>query len=97
MQSRKRAFRPKGTPKTGGRVKGTPNKVSFEVKNFCRRLVEDPIYQAGFIGRLHGGTLPPGLEAMVWNYAFGKPTEQLEVSGTVNTVKRVVFELHRVA
>lgn len=27
------AGRPKGTPKTGGRVKGTPNKVNAELKD----------------------------------------------------------------
>lgn len=93
MGSRK-AFRPKGTPKTGGRTKGTPNKVSTEVKTFCGRLIDDPDYQAGFAQRFKAGTLPAPLEAMVWHYRYGKPTEYIEHSGEVRMPAKVIFELH---
>lgn len=33
--------RPKGTPKTGGRVKGTPNKVTGTLKDFLSNLIDD--------------------------------------------------------
>lgn len=32
--------RPKGTPKTGGRVKGTPNKVTYSLKEWITSLIE---------------------------------------------------------
>ncbi|WP_462390236.1 hypothetical protein [Phocaeicola coprocola] len=31
--------RPKGTPKTGGRVKGTPNKVTYSLKEWITSLI----------------------------------------------------------
>lgn len=33
--------RPKGTPKTGGRVAGTPNRVTQEFRETVTRLLED--------------------------------------------------------
>ncbi|MFA5649537.1 MAG: hypothetical protein WC914_00125 [Proteiniphilum sp.] len=32
--------RPKGTPKTGGRKKGTPNKSTAEMRDLVQRLLE---------------------------------------------------------
>lgn len=32
--------RPKGTPKTGGRVKGTPNKVTYSRKEWITSLID---------------------------------------------------------
>lgn len=32
--------RPKGTPKTGGRVKGTPNKVTYSLKEWITSLID---------------------------------------------------------
>ncbi len=67
----------------GGRPKGAVNKVQrrADVEAACLLLVEDPTYRAGFTLRLHAGTLPPALEAMVWHYSYGKPTERYEVTG----------------
>lgn len=35
--------RPKGTPKTGGRKKGTPNKTTAQIKELVVKLVGDNI------------------------------------------------------
>ncbi len=35
--------RPKGTPKTGGRKKGTPNKTTAEIKELVAQLVGENI------------------------------------------------------
>lgn len=32
--------RPKGTPKTGGRAKGTPNKVTYSLKEWITSLID---------------------------------------------------------
>lgn len=32
--------RPKGIPKTGGRVKGTPNKVTYSLKEWITSLID---------------------------------------------------------
>lgn len=38
---KKKKGRPKGTPKTGGRVAGTPNKVSTKVRNILANIADD--------------------------------------------------------
>lgn len=42
MSTEKRKVgRPAGTPKTGGRVAGTPNKVSSKVRNILAEITDD--------------------------------------------------------
>ena len=65
----------------GGRPKGVPNKATGEIAARCRALIEDPEYQKYFGHRFAVGQLPPALEAMVWAYAYGKPSERMELTG----------------
>jgi hypothetical protein len=58
--------RPKGQPKLGGRVKGTPNKATADIKNmllealeqvgnkeyFVRQSVDNPVAFMGLIGKI---------------------------------------------
>lgn len=37
----KKAGRPKGIPKTGGRKKGTPNTVTTDLRTFYKELLDD--------------------------------------------------------
>jgi hypothetical protein len=67
--------------KTGGRVKGVPNKATADVKALCRGLLGDAAYQATFKARFLEGRLPPAVECLVWHYAYGKPTEHHEHGG----------------
>lgn len=61
----------KGTPKTGGRTKGTPNKVTASLKEFIKNLIDnnrnqiiadmkklEPYQRLLFIERLMGYVLP---------------------------------------
>lgn len=43
----------KGTPKTGGRRKGTPNKATAEAKTACAEIVDDPMYRASLVRRAY--------------------------------------------
>lgn len=96
MSNRRPPGRPKGTPKTGGRAKGTPNKATVEVREVARRLVEDPEYQDRFKRRLLAGELAPGVEQMLWAYAYGKPKETIELQGNgggpLQTIMRVIVD-----
>lgn len=67
--------------KTGGRKAGVPNRATQEVEARCRALIEASDYAQSFAQRFQSGQLPPALEAMTWHYAYGKPTERMEVSG----------------
>lgn len=60
--------------KTGGRVPGTPNKATREIKDSSRLLVEDLAYQASLKQRLEEGKAPH-METLLFQYAYGKPKE----------------------
>lgn len=83
--------------KTGGRQKGTPNKVTTEIREQSRQLLS-PDYWDRFRKRLEAGEVAPQLEAKLWAYAYGEPKQQMEVSGELNMAhelsKKLVFELH---
>ena len=66
----------KGHTKYGGRKPGKQNYYSSDVGTFARRIVEDEAYLVEVSKRAHAGTLAPGMESMLWHYAYGKPREQ---------------------
>ena len=87
----KSGFQPGESGNPAGRVKGVPNKATKEVKNLCRSWVEDAEYQKQFLTRFKAGKLPPQLETMVWAYAYGKPKESVELTGSLaETLQRVI-------
>lgn len=47
-------------------------------RRIAKRLLNDPAYRKGLIGRLRRGTVQPGVEALLWYYAHGKPKETVE-------------------
>ena len=66
--------------KTGGRRKGTPNKVTAEARGVCAAILDDPTYRTNLTRRARAGTLAPAVEAMLWHYTFGKPKDSLDVT-----------------
>lgn len=73
----------------GGRKPGVPNKVTVEVRDASRLLVEDAGYRDGLKGRLKSGKAPH-METLLWQYAYGKPKETTEHQGEVRL--RVMWE-----
>lgn len=67
--------------KTGGRKPGSVNKNKTDVAVIARALVDDEGYRALCKARLNAGTMPPGVESMLWHYAYGKPIEHLVLNG----------------
>jgi hypothetical protein len=59
-----------------GRKFGSHDKRSEGIAGFARSIIEDPIYQANFRERAHGGSLAPALETMLYHYAYGRPRDQ---------------------
>ena len=68
--------------KTGGRKKGTPNKATKEIKTFARKCLSRPEYIASLKRRLDKGDAPH-METLLHHYAYGKPREGVDFSGTV--------------
>lgn len=53
------------------------------VKRISLKLLKRPAYQADLARRLDDGTLHPSLQVMLWQYGYGKPKEEIEVSRPV--------------
>jgi hypothetical protein len=83
MAAGKPPGRPKGTPKTGGRKKGTPNKATVEIKTLAQTFVQDAAGQAKLLEQYRDGTIAPGVLQLMLHYAYGKPKDQVEHSGEV--------------
>lgn len=54
---------------------GATNVTRSQLQGFCRGLLNTPAYVASLEARLLNGTLAPGVEALLWHYAYGKPVE----------------------
>lgn len=64
--------------KRGGQ-KGAPRKsVTDEARRLSRKLLSDPTYRKTLIKRLREGTIQPGVEALLYYFAYGKPKETVE-------------------
>ena len=66
----------KGHKKLGGRRKGTPNRVSAEMKTFLKSVIEDPEYQEALRARMIAGKAPQ-METLAAYYTLGKPTDSV--------------------
>lgn len=64
---------------SGGRPKGTPNKVTIEAREVAASLVDDPVYRAKLVEDWRARKVNPAIEQMIWHYAKGKPVERYEV------------------
>lgn len=71
-----------------GRPKSTVE--DKRARKLARRLLSDPQYLKGLRRRLRTGTVQPGVEAMLWYYAEGKPAETVEAK--VVTPVRITHE-----
>ncbi len=47
-----------------------------EAQEFAKDVVDDQTYRATIKARALAGTLPAGLEALLWYFRFGRPMEQ---------------------
>lgn len=72
---------PLGPPGHSGpdRPKGIPNKVTAEIRQFARHLLQDKAYRPSLRRRLINGPLGP-LDIALWYYAYGKPKEHVEMA-----------------
>ena len=53
---------------------------AFGVRELAKNLIERPKYRANLAEALDNGTCPTPIQTMLWYYAYGKPTEHIEVS-----------------
>lgn len=71
----------KGMAKVGGRQKGAKNKASNGIRKFSLQLLMDRTYRRELRQRLKDHTIDPGIHRMLYQYAYGRPPEKIELSG----------------
>ena len=74
-----------------GRPKGAKNKATIEAKALAREMVLNPEYLANLRTRLVEGKLAPGVESLIWLFAFGRPKNVLDVTVDPGKVIEVVL------
>jgi hypothetical protein len=69
---------PKGQPRPAGagRQKGSRNKRTEGGEHLAAEIIDDPQYVRNLKERALNGTLPSGLETMLFHYRYGRPAEQ---------------------
>lgn len=64
----------------GGRPPGRKNNTTVEVRDAARRLVGDAEYRRSLRERLRNGNAGQ-MESVLWYYAYGKPSDKVELTG----------------
>jgi len=62
----------------------------MNVRTFARQILQDPGYRQSVVTRANAGTLPPGVEEMLWELADGR----VPVSVDARPVKPTLRVLH---
>jgi hypothetical protein len=80
--------------KTGGRTKGTPNKVTREMKVIAYEMtIGNQAYMAALQKRLKSGKAHPSVETFVLAHAVGKPAETVNLNARELPPLMVIDEL----
>jgi hypothetical protein len=61
-----------------------PPRKKFELRKAASEVIDDPRYQQCLLQALRTRTLRPAVEVMLWAYAYGKPIEHIEHTGTAS-------------
>jgi hypothetical protein len=86
----------KGTRFAGsGRQRGTPNKISVEVKQLVSDLVTDLAYQHRLRRDFRARKVHPTIEALIWTYHLGKPRQTIDVNASVDVEVTAKLEEER--
>lgn len=84
MPTEKKRGRPSGIPKTGGRKKGTPNKVTADVKSVAQEYGQEAI--KSLVEIMRGTDYPPAARVAaskeILDRAYGKAQQSVDHSST---------------
>lgn len=87
VEKSRKGGRPPGRPKTGGRVKGVPNKATAAIKEIAGQYTEQAVNT--LVSILAGGEgIPPAAQVAaakeLLDRAHGKPGQSVDVNGNVS-------------
>ena len=75
---------PKGFRQPGsGRKKGTPNKISVELRTLVSQLLTDTDYQFRLRRDFRRRKVHPTIESLIWAYHLGKPSQPIAMTGSM--------------
>jgi hypothetical protein len=77
----------------GGRKRGTPNKVTSEVRALAAEIVDDPIYRAKLLRDFRKRRVTPQVECLFWYFAYGRPIDRIAIGGPGDFDKKTEAEL----
>lgn len=60
--------------------KGKPAGHTRKGREFAQRLIESENYRKWIFDRIQTRSLDPSIERLLWNYAYGKPKEYIEIT-----------------
>src|ERR1051326_6377433 len=61
-------------------------------KAMCRDILNSPQYRRSLIDRIIFKELPPAVECRLWDYAYGKPVERVEMKDKSNPLEGATAE-----
>lgn len=78
----------------GGTVSDTLDQEpeTLTAKEFAKRILNSREYRQSIKDRISLHALPPGLEVLLYHYAFGKPVDKLEVNDTTVSLDNVSLD-----
>ena len=87
---------PKGFRQPGsGRKKGQRNKITIEVRELVSQLVNDPAYQFKLRRDFYRRKVHPTIEALIWAYHLGKPTQPVAMAAGLSVEVNARLEEER--
>jgi hypothetical protein len=79
-----------------GRPPGSKN-IQSEARTFALEILRSPEYRKSLMDRVKAGSLASNIEAMLWAYAYGRPTERMEVTHVNPTAQLAEMSIDELA
>lgn len=73
-------------------MKGQPNRISVEVRELVRELVNDRDYQHRLRHDFRHRKVHPTIESLIWTYHLGKPRQDITLTGSMTVNARLEEE-----
>jgi hypothetical protein len=69
-----------------------PRSTKLSRKEYAREILSSQEYRQSLMNLIVLGELPPGLHVLLHHYAYGKPTDYVEVKDTTNRLEGLTPE-----
>lgn len=75
-----------------GRKPGIPNKATRDIKAFCQKLFERPVFRKNLLKQWDELTLDPAYRQLLTHYGFGKPATAIDLNLSFDLAKYLARE-----